>query len=159
MSLTVGSPEIRREIDYVTQKYRIAEWPAHLPSEVFLLAPGSHNKYCGDYALGSDRLKDFLLEMLPDISSPEPRDIVCYCRTLGDRVVIEHVGRYQADGRVKSKWGWGQMFLHPLDYVPACFGDVVFFRRASREELQSLPEMAIQKRRDMFMEKYAPTKK
>ncbi len=157
MSLTLGSPEIRREIDYVVETYRISEWPSHLPAGISLLATGSPNKFCEHYAFGLAGAKDTLLEMFPDISSPEQGDIVCYCKTGEERVA--HVGRYQADGSVKSKWGMGPMFRHPVEYVPTYYGNTVFFRRATREELQSLPEMAIQKRRDMFMEKYAPTKK
>lgn len=41
-----------------------------------------------------------------------------------------HIGRAVDDSRVKSKWGYGNVYLHNIECVPACYGEEVrFFRK------------------------------
>ena len=43
-----------------------------------------------------------------------------------------HVGIYEGNGMVRSKWGGYGVYLHPLSLVPSSYGDYVEFYRKLR---------------------------
>lgn len=55
-----------------------------------------------------------------------PNDLVIYhAKQSGESE--KHIGIYKGKGKVESKFGYGHVYIHPLHYVPRCFGSYVSF--------------------------------
>ena len=101
MALKIEVDSVRKLIDTITDNHLISTWHEYLPSEISLILPACSDMDCELYVLGRE-CKDFLLGRFPEIENPEEGDIVLYFEK-GEG--INHVGRYQKDGMVISKWG------------------------------------------------------
>ena len=130
------TPEIRREIDRVTQTLSPDRFVEQLPDGVTLIEP-AHSRYdCEGYALGTRGIRRLLSGLFPNINAPTTGDLVLYHSENGG---CKHVGVLEADGTVTSKWGKdGPVLNHPWDYVPNNYGEKVIFRRISPEERKRL---------------------
>lgn len=128
--------EIRKQIDDVVSRFGPHGFIDHLPPEITLVQSANDIADCEKYGIGTAGWRHLLLGMFPDVETPIERDTVLY---YSEAYGVNHVGRYQKDGKVISKWGTGGPVLkHPIDFVPTIYGDTVFFRRISSEDLQSL---------------------
>jgi hypothetical protein len=66
-----------------------------------------------------------------EVRRPHANDIVVYIgEDAGGSKEQTHIGRLVGNGRVKSKWGYGNVYLHDVECVPASYGtEVRFFRK------------------------------
>ncbi len=83
-----------------------------------------------------DRIETFVQKRLKaqQIDAPTANDLVVYRNDSG---IPQHVGVYQADGRVLSKLGINNEFvhLHPINQVPVNYGTKVVFYRLPEASL------------------------
>jgi len=89
---------------------------------------------CEKYALGSNKLPwdsshDWSKPPhgFVEVSDPQNKDLVIYFNESWPK----HLARYADDNNVRSKWGGGHIFQHPLEVVPSFYGDEVRFFRES----------------------------
>ncbi len=68
-----------------------------------------------------------------EVRRPRAGDLAVYIREdAGGSREQSHIGRVVHNDRVRSKWGYGDVYLHDIERVPACYGkEVRFFRRES----------------------------
>ena len=89
---------------------------------------------CEKYVLGSNKLP---WDSQHDWSSPPPGYVEVTHPQTNDLVIYfnegrpNHLGRFTDNNSVKSKWGRGHIFQHPLDAVPSFYGNEVRFFRQS----------------------------
>jgi len=94
---------------------------------------------CAGYCFGIDTWKlpiaffeDYWLTTAGhhEVGDPEKDDLVVYIAADGRSREQTHIGRYEGNGLVRSKWCYGPIVLHPIASVPNSYGDEVrFFRR------------------------------
>jgi len=126
--------EFRRELEEKTQS--MPKLLKHLPSGVELVTPPYQGQNCETYALGTSGIRNVLSGLYADISNPQEGDIVLYH---SEENGVVHVGIYQKDGTVMSKWGnMGPVLRHPVDHVPSSYGDTVMFRRIPKKDLEDM---------------------
>lgn len=63
-----------------------------------------------------------LREEYKETSSPREGDLVLY----GD---FHHIGKVVEEGRIRSQWGGGHVYEHPLMAVPHFYGAPKFYRK------------------------------
>lgn len=76
-------------------------------------------------------------ERLTEVSQAEAQngDLIVYFR----EGRFKHIGLWQPNGRVLSKWGIGNLYDHELFEIPESYGnDVKFYRRLSYEDAYDL---------------------
>lgn len=80
------------------------------------------------------------LEVIPipkgyyEVENPLEEDLAIYFEgvTEGNLFIgeLEHVGRFYSNGKVISKWGCGDVYLHSPELVPWEYGETLkFFRK------------------------------
>lgn len=135
MDRGISNSRLRVELEALTEldSQRFIE---NLPAGIVLVRPVFSGVDCEGYAIGTKGFRHSIAALYPRLDSLQKGDIVLYYRE--DRGTV-HVGRLQEDGMVESKWGRsGPVLRHPIDMVPLSYGDRVFFRRISEEELNDL---------------------
>lgn len=149
--LGIGTIQVRKEIDAVTNSRHPSNWIKHLPPEITQLNPplnrpnpDSNGTYrlgndCEEYALGKIGIMGFLPDWFPEVEIPTRNDIVLYSMKTTYNEIATHVGRYQEDGSVISRWGVeGPVFRHPIHFVPTDYGNIVRFFRISEEQIKEI---------------------
>ncbi|MBM2821219.1 MAG: hypothetical protein HW405_979 [Candidatus Berkelbacteria bacterium] len=162
-SLGIGTLPVRVQIDKVSNRVDRQGWRRieNLPCEISILTPpekgygvfrddnAGETMYtaghdCEDYIFHKNGIMAWLPDKLPEITDPKKGDIVFYFSEGKYGKSVNHVGKYDGDGHVISKWGEGGPVLkHPIHFVPTLYGDAVLFRRISEgqiEEFQKLPD-------------------
>ncbi|GEM_PF-5629962 len=80
---------------------------------------------CRQYAIGDRSLKELIPGVLEHNGNPEPGDIIIYGYGIH---CPKHVGIWQRDGRVLSKWGdYSPIMLHRWNQVVFDYGFSAFF--------------------------------
>lgn len=64
---------------------------------------------------------------LVESEEPQEGNIIIYFMEGSDIPIIKHSGIYLGDGKVKSKWSKGPVFIHDVFNVPYSYGVVVKF--------------------------------
>jgi hypothetical protein len=132
---------------------------AKLPIEITILEnpPREEDNYnCFIYALGLSTNKEVIRETkgfiycsffqkliekneLSITTKPEKGDIIVYrnIKQFGDE--ITHVGIFQDDNTIVSKWSWGPIIKHKIFDVPDFYGsDILFVKKVSTEKAREL---------------------
>jgi hypothetical protein len=82
---------------------------------------------CTRYIFGMDstekEVADYI-NFMPNKANPQAGDIAVYLRC--DTQEIIHVGKVVRDGYVISKWGYGDVLIHPLFFIPYVAKTVVY---------------------------------
>ena len=130
--------EIRIEIDEIISKNEAKEQinPLHDLSRgriTLIKEPDFNKEDCADYVLGTEReglsVKEFLEKIAKEVKNPLKGDIIAYRYSYCEKWT-PHIGIYQEEGSIMSKWGpGGPIFLHPEDHVPTIYGDRIKFYR------------------------------
>ena len=128
--------EERKRLDELAEENGITKFVDYLPPEIILIEPPTPDKDCEEYALGTVGIRNYLPYLFQEIDKPQEGDIVLY-KNPGEGIV--HIGRYQKDGSVISKWNTdGPVLKHPLDLVPLSYGTTVIFQRIPESKLEML---------------------
>ena len=127
----------RLEIQRIGDEAKTAErFVEMMPPELELLVAPYIGHNCTMFALGTND-RSFLeisslrrfYEMFIELEDHKKKegDFVIYTARNGK---FEHLGRYDGDGKVVSKWGdLVPVLRHPVDWVPPKYGEVVRFLR------------------------------
>ena len=87
----------------------------------------SENIDCTRFAIGDTKVADLVPGVLQHDGKPEAGDIIIYGHGLK---YPTHVGIWQEDGTVESKWGdYGPVMKHKWDHGVPGFGKYVFFSK------------------------------
>ncbi|KHO54615.1 MAG: hypothetical protein QT10_C0014G0013 [archaeon GW2011_AR19] len=80
---------------------------------------------CVKYAIGDATIQELIPGILEHTGNPEPGDTIIYGHSINQP---EHMGVYQKDGTVISKWGDnGPLIKHKLEKIHIDFGKYFFF--------------------------------
>lgn len=80
---------------------------------------------CRHYAIGDAHITDLVPGVLEHNGQPQPGDTILYGHDLNHP---GHMGVWQEDGRVRSRWGdGGPVMHHRWNQVPPAFGKYAFF--------------------------------
>jgi hypothetical protein len=140
MTLEIANLSERKRIEKATNKYPADEWHRHVKG-ASLVCSAYNGQDCTSYALGRKRANP-LLKKFPEIDDPQEGDIALYCIKMQERLYPLHVGIYQKDGTIVSKWGiHGPVLKHPIDSVPILYGSTVHFRRPPKNEAKKNPDI------------------
>ena len=64
-----------------------------------------------------------------EVEIPERKDMVLYIDTKLEKEP-SHIGFYEGENKVRSKWAFGNIYMHELNLVPECYGDTIkFFKK------------------------------
>jgi len=130
------SAEERKRLDDIAEEHGVSDFIDYLPSEIELIESARLDKDCGEYALITPEVRNYLPHLFPEIEEPEEGDFVLY---YSKEEGILHVGIYQGDGSVISKWGTnGPVLEHPIDLVPLSYGESYLFLRIPERKLEML---------------------
>lgn len=128
----------REKIDEVIATYpKNKDWAYHLPREIsVLISPDLRklNEDCERFAINSITLDEHAsfrhINDFSNVHDPKEGDLVIYMDNRSPLYKAKHVGIYQKDGSVISKWGWGGPVLkHPIFFVPTSYGNSIIFSR------------------------------
>ena len=94
---------------------------------------GSGHYTCTSYVFGKRKYVDWVRdnenykhpEGYSEIGKPEKGDIVFYFHDGAPK----HVGIYDGDNMVRSKFGEGHVYRHPIALIPTFYGEPRFFRK------------------------------
>ncbi len=101
-----------------------------LPVECEVIEPPTMGTDCEFYVFHKKGVVGKFARNSPVILKPELEDVVIYASD----DLIKHVGVMSENEQVISKWGmFGPVIRHPLEMVPASYGDGVCFRRREKE--------------------------
>ena len=133
-----ANSSVRKRIDEAIAHHP-KDWPDFLPPEIQIISTTNSGAFlvdCEFFALKTIGIMKRLQSIFPNsiVQSPQTGDIIVYFKK--DQPEATHVGRYQEDGKIISKWGLGPVVKHEIDHVPSMYGNTVLFFKISDEELQ-----------------------
>ena len=133
--MIISCSEERDQLGKKIAELSLDEFINQLPYGVTLVDFPYYEKSCESYALGNNgKLKDEIFDHFCRVNEGKEKegDIVVYTDHFGD---VQHVGIYEKDGMVISKWGeTGPVLKHPVGLVPKSYGEIVFFLRQFQRE-------------------------
>lgn len=122
---------LRREIDTLlaradferigaVRKYSIVERAVGWPDCITYALP--------EFDWRNELIEIFLEREYTEVAHGETGDVVLYFESK-DSQFPSHVGILQERGIVRSKFGFGYVYDHPVDLVPTMYGTGRFFRK------------------------------
>jgi hypothetical protein len=138
--IEIGNNETRKKIDAIDlvslelRKDGVPPMVAdrvyrHMPPDVVILSPSTVNYQCNEYAIGCLSPKHLMDNAITKDQVPKAGDIIFYVGENANFHGITHVGVYQKDGTVISKWGDGPLVWHTVESVPTEYGNEASFSR------------------------------
>jgi hypothetical protein len=172
MDIALEDSKLRQALDVVADELELAVHPHQierfdlpylvsttfkcLPIALGLIWQPGFPKFVSFKHVGAARFIRWLSAHRHLQQQPEITDgcLVLYFSAHASEEVWQHAGIGQADGRIVSKWDWGQLMRHPVDQVPAAYGNIarayqhpggeraLALYRAYVEDCDKLPEWA-----------------
>lgn len=116
-----------------------------IPQNLKIIGPPDSQKQqvnCHGYTFGKDawlkvkKVHDAISDgILVESEKPQKGNIIIYYIEGSNLPIIKHSGIYLGEGKVKSKWANGPIFIHDVFNVPYSYGEKVKFFYKVNEDL------------------------